>query len=170
MAEHDTPNSSMARFTGRGRLGPTVAAEAFSRIEPAVDAMTGHVVAPVGHYTAGFAVFFNRRLQPRARSVTIGAKTRLMTDRADPLAAHCGQAVIVTEQRRMLKSTEGKFMGFGFMALRASAQVSFLLGMPQGQVFTLGPAVAGQHGASQKEDAQAKKKCACCNLGHLLPA
>jgi hypothetical protein len=170
MAEHGTPNSAMARFTGRSRLGTTVAAEAFSRIEPAVDAMPGQVIPPMGHDTTGIAVIFYRRLQPRARSVTIGAKTGLMTDRADPLTAHSGQTVIVPEQRGMLKSPKGKFMCFGIMTLGAPAQVSLFLGMPQGQVFTLGPAGTGQHGSSQKDDAQNNKKRACCDLGHVSPA
>jgi hypothetical protein len=124
----------------------------------------------MGHETTGIAMFFYRRLEPRARSVTIGAKSGLMTDRADPLAAHCGQTVVVSEQRGMLESPEGEFMGFGIMTLGAPAQVPLLPGMPQGQVFTLGPAVAGHHGSSQKDDAQAKKKCTRCDLGHVWPA
>jgi hypothetical protein len=70
----------------------------------------------------------------------------------------------------MLKSPEWEFMCFGIMTLGAPAQVSLLRGMLQGQVFTLGPAVAGQHGSSQKDDAQNKKKCTCCDPGHISPA
>lgn len=142
----------MARFTGRGCPGTSVAAETFSRIEPTVDAVPGQVVAAVGHATTRITMVLDRRFQPRARSVTIGAKTRLMTYRADPLTAHGGQAVILPEQRCMLKSPKREFMGFGIMTLRASAQVSLFLGMPQGQVFPLGPAGTGQHGPSQKDD------------------
>jgi hypothetical protein len=109
-----------------------VAAKTFSRIEPAVDAMPGQVVSTMGVHTTGIAVIFNRRLHPRASSMTIGAKTRLMTDCANSLTAHSGQAVIVSKQRRMLKSPEWKFMDFGIMALGASAQVSLLRGMLQG--------------------------------------
>ena len=80
--------------------------------------------------------------------MTIGAKTRLMTDRTDSLVANGGQAVIVSEQRGMLKSLEGKFMCFGIMALRASAQVSLFRRMPQGQVAALSPAVTDQYDSS----------------------
>jgi hypothetical protein len=122
------------------------------------------------HHTAGVAMMLDRRFQPRAGSVAISAKTRPMADRADPLTAHGGQTVIVSEPWGVLKSPEREFMGFGIMALRTSAQVSFFPRMLQGQVFTMGPAGTGQHGSSQKDDAQDDKKCVRCDLGHVSPA
>jgi hypothetical protein len=160
----------MTLFTGCGHLGTAVAAETFSGIEPAVDAVPGQVIAPVGHATTRVVMTLEGGLEPRSRQVTIGAETGPMTDCADSLAAYGGQAVILPEQRGMLKPPVRKFMYFGIVALSTAAQVSLLRGMLQGQVFTLGPAGTGQHGDNEKGDADDDHRCASRDLGHGLPA
>jgi hypothetical protein len=108
----------------------------------------------MGHQTTGIAMLLKRRLYAGTRTVAIGAKTRLVTDGTDPLAAYRGQAVIVSEQRRMLESPERKLMGLAIMALRTSAQIALFFGMFQGQVRPpLGPAASNRHSASQQDDA-----------------
>ena len=119
----------MARRAGPRCLGVAVTAETGDGVYPAIHAVAGQVIAPMGHAAVVFGLVPDRRLELDRRGVTVVAVAGLMADTAKRFVAVGRLSVIVGPVSVVVEAFVGDMLSAGLVAVGADrpafAQLSF---------------------------------------------
>ena len=98
-------------------------------INPAVNAVSGQVVAAVRHSAVGVSLVFNRGLQPSAGNMTVIAETLLVAHIADPGTPARRVAVLVRKVNGVVVPLKDNAVVLSLMAFRAQFVSAHLVGV-----------------------------------------
>jgi hypothetical protein len=98
-------------------------------INPAVNAVSGQVVAAVRHPAVGVGLIFNRGLQLSAGYMTVIAKTLLVAHSADPSTSARLVAVLVRKVNGVVVPLKDNAVLLSLMAFRAQFVSAHLVGV-----------------------------------------
>ena len=98
-------------------------------INPAVNAVSGQVVAAVRHPAVGVGLIFNRGLQLSAGNMTVIAKTLLVAHIADPSTSARLVAVLVRKVNGVVVPLKDNAVLLSLMAFRAQFVSAHLVGV-----------------------------------------
>ena len=98
-------------------------------INPAVNAVSGQVVAAVRHPAVGVGLIFNRGLQLSAGYMTVIAKTLLVAHIADPSTSARLVAVLVRKVNGVVVPLKDNAVLLSLMAFRAQFVSAHLVGV-----------------------------------------